>query len=201
MMKRWYWPLVLVALFALAGCATTTTPREGADAAGQDMAQDDMAQGDEQLLSEEGMADEGDATVQAVECPPICDFQRGDVADPASVLAENTIYFEFDSSVVRQQYMDIVKHHSAYLTQFPNIRVRVEGHTDERGTREYNIGLGRRRAQAVADLLKIYGVDPDQITTISYGEEMPAVVGHGEWAWSQNRRVELVYPRIDPAAM
>jgi len=79
------------------------------------------------------------------------------------------------------------------LAANPTVKVSVEGHTDERGAREYNIGLGDRRAQSVRRMLEFQGVSPDQITTVSYGEEKPSVEGHDESAWSMNRRVELVY--------
>jgi peptidoglycan-associated lipoprotein len=86
----------------------------------------------------------------------------------------------------------VVAAHAAYLTKFPTARVRLEGHTDERGSREYNIGLGERRAQTVRKALMLQGVSEAQITTVSYGEERPAVEGSDESAHAQNRRVELV---------
>ena len=121
-------------------------------------------------------------------------LERGAVDDPSSQLADRTIYFAFDSSQVQEEYMDIIKRHASYLTQYPDVEVRLEGHTDERGSREYNIGLGARRAESVAQLLQAYGVAQDQIETVSYGEEVPAVEGSNESAWSENRRVEMVYP-------
>jgi peptidoglycan-associated lipoprotein len=87
----------------------------------------------------------------------------------------------------------VVAAHAAYLVRYPTARVRLEGHTDERGSREYNIGLGERRAQAVRRALMLQGVADAQITTVSYGEERPAVEGSDEAAHAQNRRVELVH--------
>ena len=89
--------------------------------------------------------------------------------------------------------MSVVAAHAGYLVKFPSARVRLEGHTDERGSREYNIGLGERRAQAVRRALMLQGVADAQITTVSYGEERPAVEGTDESAHAQNRRVELVH--------
>ena len=83
--------------------------------------------------------------------------------------------------------------HAKYLTRNPGTRVRLEGHADERGTREYNVGLGERRANAVRDALLLRGVSARQISVVSYGEERPVSLGHNERAWDQNRRVEFVY--------
>lgn len=102
-------------------------------------------------------------------------------------------YFDFDRSVVRQEGFSDLEGHARYLARNPSATVRLEGHADERGTREYNMALGERRAQAVERVLLANGVAPRQIESVSYGEERPAVVGHHEGAWSQNRRVELKY--------
>ena len=108
-------------------------------------------------------------------------------------LKNRTIYFDFDSSEVRSEYNDLITAHARYLAANPGRRVRIEGNTDERGSREYNIGLGERRAQAVRRALMLQGVKESQITTVSYGEERPAVTGHAEEAWSRNRRANIVY--------
>lgn len=108
-------------------------------------------------------------------------------------LKNRTIYFDFDSSDVRAEYNDLITAHARYLAANPSRRVRVEGNTDERGSREYNIGLGERRAQAVRRALMLQGVSESQITTVSYGEERPAVTGHAEESWSRNRRANIVY--------
>ncbi len=94
---------------------------------------------------------------------------------------------------MRASDRELLTNHAAYMAQNPNVRVVLEGHADERGSREYNIGLGDRRAQAVRSMLELQGVGAQQISTVSYGEEKPAVDGHDESAWSQNRRVELIY--------
>jgi peptidoglycan-associated lipoprotein len=110
----------------------------------------------------------------------------------AALQNRNIVFFEFDSSEIRADYLSVVTAHASYLTRFPTARVRLEGHTDERGSREYNIGLGERRAQTVRKALLLQGVSEAQITTVSYGEERPAVEGSDEAAYAQNRRVELV---------
>ncbi|WP_297528030.1 peptidoglycan-associated lipoprotein Pal [Thiohalobacter sp.] len=114
--------------------------------------------------------------------------------DPASPLAQRTIYFEFDSSEVRPEDRAVLEAHARYLATHPEVTVTLEGHADERGSREYNIGLGDRRAQAVRRLLEFQGASPQQLRTVSYGEEKPVDPGHDETAWARNRRVEIVYP-------
>lgn len=185
MIRRMY-PFALAALLALGGCATAPSEEPGA-------AEEAPAEG-QQPDEEAAAAEEGATATGAADCPPNCDFARDAIDDPASQLSDRTIYFAFDSSRVEQEYMDTVRRHASYLTQYPDVDVRLEGHTDERGSREYNVGLGARRADSVAQLLQAYGVSDSQIETVSYGEEVPAVEGHNEEAWSKNRRVELVYP-------
>jgi peptidoglycan-associated lipoprotein len=109
------------------------------------------------------------------------------------LLATRVVYFDFDSSEIKGGGTDVVAAHAKYLARHSDQRVRLEGHTDERGSREYNIGLGERRAQAVRRALLLQGASDAQISTVSYGEERPAVPGHDEAAWAKNRRVEIVY--------
>lgn len=103
------------------------------------------------------------------------------------------IYFEFDSSAIDADNRLIVEQHAAYLTANPALKVSLQGNTDERGTREYNLALGERRASSVERMLRVLGVSSDRITTISYGEEQPVAMGHNESAWRLNRRVEIIY--------
>ena len=105
------------------------------------------------------------------------------------------VFFDYDRAEIKPEYVPIVAAHAKFLNGAPTRRVRLEGHSDERGSREYNIGLGERRAQAVRRALMLQGVTEAQITTVSYGEERPAVQGGDESAWAKNRRVELVYGR------
>jgi len=108
-------------------------------------------------------------------------------------LKNRVIYFEFDSSDIKSEYNDLISAHGRYLASNPSKHVRIEGNTDERGSREYNIGLGERRAQAVRRALMLQGATESQITTVSYGEERPAVTGHTDEAWARNRRANIVY--------
>jgi peptidoglycan-associated lipoprotein len=118
----------------------------------------------------------------------------------AGLLAKRVVYFDFDSSEIKGEGTDLVAAHAKYLAAHTGTRVRLEGHTDERGSREYNIGLGERRAQSVRRALLLQGAADTQISTVSYGEERPAVPGHDEAAWAKNRRVEIVYLAAGPAA-
>ena len=113
--------------------------------------------------------------------------------DPTAGELGMVIYFEFDSSEVRPEDQDLVARHAMQLGNNPGSRVRLEGHADERGSREYNIGLGERRAQAVRRMLMIQGVSADQISTVSFGEERPVAFGSSESDYAQNRRVEFKY--------
>ncbi len=106
---------------------------------------------------------------------------------------ENIIYFDFDSSEVRAADQDTVSRHAMQLTDNPGMSVRLEGHADERGSREYNIGLAERRAQAVRQMLLVQGVSASQIQTVSFGEERPQSMGSSEADYAQNRRVEFNY--------
>lgn len=113
--------------------------------------------------------------------------------DPTSPLAKRVIYFDFDKSDIKSEYRPTLQAHAEYLANHPSVHVRLEGHADERGTREYNIGLGERRANSVRAYLTLQGVSAGQIETISYGEERPVAMGHDESSWRLNRRVEIVY--------
>ena len=108
-------------------------------------------------------------------------------------LSRLVIYFDFDRSEIRSDFNSMLAAHGEYLASNANAQVRLEGHADERGTREYNIGLGEQRAQAVRRVLLLQGASAEQLGTVSYGEERPAMTGGDEEAYALNRRVELVY--------
>lgn len=108
--------------------------------------------------------------------------------------SKRIIYFDFDKSRVREKYRKILQSHANFLKKHPNSFVRLEGHTDERGSREYNLALGERRAKAARELLLQLGVIENQVSILSYGEEQPVVLEHTPKAWRMNRRVELIYP-------
>lgn len=113
--------------------------------------------------------------------------------DPDSPLAKRIIYFEYDSSDIRPEYRTTVEAHAAFLAANQSVVVTLEGHADERGSREYNLALGERRAESVRRQMSLLGASAAQFRVVSYGEERPAVDGHDDYAWSQNRRVEIIY--------
>ncbi len=118
----------------------------------------------------------------------------GSEAALAAAMKNNTVYFAFDSSEINPEGLTVVEAFGKYLAANSGAKLRLEGHTDERGSREYNVGLGERRAVAVQSALVARGASPGQLSVISYGEERPADPGHTEEAWAKNRRVEIVRP-------
>jgi peptidoglycan-associated lipoprotein len=113
--------------------------------------------------------------------------------DPNNILSRRSIYFEFDSFVVADQFKPIVEAHAKYLAQNRNARVTLQGHADERGSREYNIALGQKRSDAVKRMMTILGAQETIVETVSFGEEKPKNQGHDEPSWAENRRVDIVY--------
>lgn len=192
-------------LLVMAGCSTSSGVRtppssaetwddggaEGADAEDADAADqggaDTAAEGGE--LGSEGFAE---ADIREIEE----ESRRDDMAtrsaeelNEAGVLAP--VYFGFDSSRLSGDALAKLEAHATWLRENPRFKVIVEGHCDERGTTEYNLALGARRAKEVRDYLERLGVDGERLETHSWGEEMPAVQGHGESAWAKNRRAEF----------
>ena len=113
--------------------------------------------------------------------------------NPDSILSQREIYFEFDRADVRPEYLPLIRAHATYLKANPTARMLLEGHADERGSREYNLGLGERRGNSVLDLLVAEGVSSSQVEVVSYGEERPVCRQSSETCWERNRRVEIVY--------
>lgn len=114
-------------------------------------------------------------------------------SDPSSPLSKRTIYFEYDSSQVLNEFFPVIEAHAQYLMAHPNQRVVLEGHSDERGTREYNIALAEQRAKSVFKMLQLIGVMSNQVDIVSYGEEKPVAMGGTDDSFALNRRVEIVY--------
>ncbi len=177
----------LLSLFLMAGCASKD---QGVENQTEQMPQDTM--------QSSGGQDEGatpiagsDTEASALQQDQLSAQQLLD--QPDTPLASRTIYFDFDSAKVDDASMALLEAHGDFLASHGDVHVTLTGHTDERGSREYNIALGDRRAQSVRRILLFQGASTDQIDTISYGEEQPAVEGHNEAAWARNRRVELQY--------
>ena len=120
-------------------------------------------------------------------------YSAADLNDPRSPLFQRVIYFDYDQSEILPQFVEVLRAHAAYLAGNSKARLVLEGHADERGTREYNLALGDQRADAVRRFLVAEGAASGRIDTLSFGEERPADPNHSESAWALNRRVELVY--------
>ena len=129
----------------------------------------------------------------ALEGGKLVSYEKGAIDDSNNVLFEKIVYFSYDSNVVADDYIELVKHHGKYLAFNADASVRLEGHADERGTREYNVALAEKRAQSVKQLMLYEGAGNDQISIISYGEEKPVAFGHDDESMTLNRRVEIVY--------
>jgi len=118
-----------------------------------------------------------------------------DYLDPKNPLSANrSVYFDFDDYSIKQDYVPLIERHGKYLSSHPSVAIKIEGNADERGSAEYNLALGQRRAQAVLGALKVYGVKDAQMEAVSWGEERPKAAGHDEASWAQNRRADLSYP-------
>jgi peptidoglycan-associated lipoprotein len=118
---------------------------------------------------------------------------KSPLTDPGSILSKRSIFYDLDSYEVQDQYKELVEAHARYLRDNPNSKILVQGNTDERGSREYNIGLGQRRSDGVKRMLLLLGAKEAQIESVSLGEEKPKAEGQGEAAWSQNRRSDILY--------
>jgi peptidoglycan-associated lipoprotein len=167
---------VLATVAALSACESTSGVKED-----QGQAQPPAGQ------QQQGASTSGAGTA------PSTGFQGNPLDDPASLLSNRTVYFAYDSSDLTPTDQPVVEAHGRYLADHPNASVTLEGHADERGSREYNIALGERRANSVRQLMTLIGANGAQIRVVSYGEERPAVDGHDEAAWAKNRRVEIIY--------
>ena len=113
--------------------------------------------------------------------------------DPNSILSQRSIYYDYDKFEVKDDYRSMVEAHAKYLREHPESKILIQGNTDERGSREYNVGLGQRRSDGVKKMLMLLGARESQIESVSLGEEKPQVEGNGEDAWSRNRRSDILY--------
>jgi peptidoglycan-associated lipoprotein len=162
------WGVVILSAALIAGCAHKGTNRSG-----------------------EGMGDEGAVSTGVSDGSYWGEDLSG--MSEQELLQRQVFYFDLDSSAINHNYDGAIKAHAHYLSEHPNAKVRLEGHTDERGSSEYNIALGERRAKSVEQMMVSDGANPSQIAVVSYGKEKPAVQGHDESAWRYNRRVVIVY--------
>jgi peptidoglycan-associated lipoprotein len=113
--------------------------------------------------------------------------------DPSNILSKRSVYFDYDSYSVKNEYKLMVEAHAQYLKQNAKAKAFIQGNADERGSREYNLALGQKRAESVRKVMNVLGVSDDQIETVSFGEEKPKAEGRDEDSWAQNRRADIVY--------
>ena len=166
--------IVVLLVAVMAGCSSTGDKQEGPVS-----------------IEDKGTAADGGAVASGA--AGTSSFGDYSLDDPNSPLAQRVIYFEYDSAEITMDGQELLIHHAGYLVANPGVHMTLEGHTDERGSREYNIALGDRRALSVQRVMELNGAAPEQITVVSYGEEKPAAEGNSEAAWRLNRRVELLY--------
>lgn len=177
----------LLSVGLIAGCSSTGETMEGEGAYGSDVEPVDQ-QGGSTVY---GGDDQGGVSSSALTEEERMAAQQQ--AEQEALREITTFYFDFDTAEIRPEARDALVAHARFLASNPGQNVRLEGHADERGTKEYNLALGERRANAVQRFLIVNGASRGQIETVSYGEEKPAVMGSTESAWAQNRRVELVF--------
>lgn len=175
-----WWPLLAVVML-VAGCATQTT--------GDLPPVEDRSAG---AAETRGAETRGVGEAEGLDRASLPGDRRG-AAGREDLLAKRRVHFAFDSSTIDEEGRAIIEAHAAHLAANPSLKLRLEGHCDERGTREYNLALGERRAQAVERMIKLFGVAAARTTVQSYGEEKPLDPEHNESAWRLNRRVEIIY--------
>ncbi len=163
--------LIIPALLALliAGCSSTPDSGDGAPVEGRDSVATVNAGG-----------------VDGRKLPP-------ELTDPKNILSKRSVYFDYDRFEVKSEYKDLVTAHAKFLASRPQFKMLIQGNTDDRGSREYNLALGQKRADAIKKMLTILGVREDQVESVSLGEEKPKNEGQNEAAWAENRRGDMLY--------
>ena len=177
--------LVTVLAFSITACGEAIKPDDATGDAGSVSGADGATSG--------GINGGTGIGGTALEGGKLVSYEKNAINDPNNVLSERIVYFAYDSNTVGDDYIELVKHHGKYLSFHAAASIRLEGHADERGTREYNVALAERRALAVKQLMLYEGAGNDQISVVSYGEEKPVALGHDDESMSLNRRVELIY--------
>lgn len=171
----------------IAGCSTTATETDSSASATESVTSSQAVQATDASGDQAyGVGQSGalSSVIVEEEATPVVDPLAG---------VETVFYFDFDQSIVRPESREALAKHAQFLVNNPDARAVLEGHADERGTREYNMALGERRAKAISRYLTIQGVSASQIETVSFGEEVPVAFGSNPSAWQLNRRVEVRY--------
>ena len=179
------WAVMIMLAMSLAGCG------------GSDRTKDANASGaavEDRGISSDEMNDIDSAVTTGIgDGDPYSRSALGNPNDPDGPLSVRVIYFDYDSSNIRADFRSTIEAHAAYLAANPSVAISLEGHADERGSREYNLALGEHRALAVRKQLVLLGASAGQVNAVSYGEERPVTEGHSEESYALNRRVEILY--------
>jgi peptidoglycan-associated lipoprotein len=178
-MRKWIIGAFIVA--ALAGCKSTET---------QDPAPVEDGKPTATTPAEGSGATTAGASTAGVSGTP---GAAAALRDPNNILSKRSVYFDYDQFVIKDEYKAMIEAHAKYLQANRNARATLQGHTDERGTREYNIALGQKRADAVKKMMLLLGASEIQIETVSFGKEKPRREGHDEGSWTENRRVDILH--------
>lgn len=171
MLKRTIYSLAIVAL--IAGCSSGTKLN------------------DTPVVDRSGGAGQGSSGAASGVAPVTIDPNAATAQGPVGVA--RIVYFDYDSYTLKPEYQSLIDGHARFLKANPQRRISIEGHTDERGGREYNLALGQKRSEAVRRALNLMGISDNQVEAVSFGKEKPAVSGSGESVWAQNRRAEITY--------
>ncbi len=191
---------IIFGVLALGGCGESVKPEPApvedlnSDSSGVDNADQDYSDEEDDGAQAYGTGSRSKISSVTREINGVSySLDPQDMDDPENLISQRVIYFEFDSSQIAEKYKDIILAHSEFLLQNEDYKITIEGHTDEKGTREYNVGLGDRRAGAVKQMMELSGVNPKQLETVSYGEEKLLNLEPSDSAQAQNRRAVIVY--------
>ncbi|HCX33268.1 MAG TPA: peptidoglycan-associated lipoprotein Pal [Rhodocyclaceae bacterium] len=176
--------LIVAFVLALAGCKSTPTGPEQAGAGVEERSPG---------AAPAAQPVEPSAVAKVTPAAPSGDAGIAALKDPKNILSKRSVFFEFDSFAIKDEFKPLIEAHAKFLLSHSTIRMLIQGNADERGSREYNLALGQKRADAVKSVLMLLGVKESQIESVSLGEEKPRNPGHDDSAWAENRRVDLLY--------
>jgi peptidoglycan-associated lipoprotein len=178
------WILAALVVAAIAGCASTET---------KDAPVEERAVPGTTAPTTGGATSAGATTAGVTGTPTGAAGAVNPLKDPNNILSKRSVYFDYDQFVVKDEYRALIEAHAKYLQANRNARAIVQGNTDERGTREYNIALGQKRADAVKKMMLLLGASEVQIETVSFGKEKPRREAHDEPSWAENRRADILH--------
>lgn len=186
--------IILLSVLALSACETPAVKPGSDDSSSMNGNDSSATNGIDSYDMQDGSdLSDGTETFVLSDCEPDCEYPAAALNNPDSMLATRLVFFALNSDEISDEFSNILIAHGKYLASNPDVKLRLEGHTDERGTREYNLALSERRAQAVRRFLMLYGARAESVSVYGFGEELPLALGSNDTAWSENRRAELVY--------